>query len=166
MNTLLSFEALAEFYNGYAAIAERVERNTLQYMHIHTPLDDAIEKWVAQKYDVILTGNPGDGKTHLINTLQDGASIASAYLERDASQRDTETILNTLVHKKQESIPFLLAINHAPLRKLAALAKAYQGLEYLTNIPDEIDNLVYYNEEPQSKLSDTIVVDLNQREIV
>ncbi len=166
MSALLSFEALAEYYNGYAGIAERVERNTLQYMHIPTPLDDAIEKWIAQKYDVILTGNPGDGKTHLINTLQERTSLASAYLERDASQKETETILNIWLQKKQVGVPFLLAINHAPLRKLAVLAKAYQGLEYLTNIPDEIDNLVYYNEEPQSSLGNTIVVDLNQREII
>src|SRR5260221_6593601 len=166
MITQLSFEALTEYHNGYAAIAERVERNTLLYMHMRTRLDEELEGWIAQKKDVILTGNPGDGKTHLINILQDKAAIASAYVERDASQRDTGTILNAWFQKRGEGVPFLLAINHAPLRKLAEFAKSYEGLEYLTNILDEIDILVYYNKETQSKLPNTIIVDLSQREIV
>src|SRR5579884_533427 len=166
MKTLPLFEDLAEFYNGRNAVAERVETSKLQYMHIPTALDTAIEIWVTQKFDVILTGNPGDGKTHLISILQGKGSLLSAYVEKDASQKDTESILQVWQQKKQENVPFVLAINHAPLRNLAAKAKLYPNLEHLVNIPDEIDNCVYYNTPLESKLQRTIVVDLSQREIV
>ena len=166
MKALPLFEDLAEFYNGHNAVAERVEKSKLQYMHIPTRLDTAIETWVMQKSDVILTGNPGDGKTHIISILQDKGSLSTAYLEKDASQKDTEAILKMWQQKKQENIPFVLAINHAPLRNLAAKAQAYSGLEHLVNIPDEIENFIYYNEAPKSKLQRTVVVDLSQREIV
>lgn len=166
MKALPLFEDLAEFYNGHNAVAERVEESKLQYMHISTSLDTAIEAWVMQGLDVILTGNPGDGKTHLINILQSKGSLASAYLEKDASQQDTQTILKIWQQRKQENIPFVLAINHAPLRNLAAEVRGYPHLEYLANIPDEIDNCIYYNEAPKSKLQRTIIVDLSQREIV
>ena len=160
------FEDLAEFYNGHNAVAERVEKSKLQYMHIQTGLDTAIETWVMQKFDVILTGNPGDGKTHLISILQDKGLLSSAYVEKDASQKDTETILKIWQQKKQENIPFVLAINHAPLRNLAAKAQLYSHLEHVVHIPYEIDNCIYYNEVPKSKLQRTIVVDLSQHEIV
>jgi hypothetical protein len=166
MKALPLFEDLAEFYNGRNAVAERIEKSKLQYMHISTGLDAAIETWVMQKFDVILTGNPGDGKTHLISILQNRDSLSTAYLEKDASQKDTETILKIWQQKKRENKPFVLAINQAPLRYLAEKALAYSGLEYLANIPDEIDNCTYYNDVPQSKLQRTIVVDLSRREIV
>lgn len=165
MKALPLFEDLAEFYNGHNAVAERVEKSKLQYMHIPTDLDTAIETWVMQKFDIILTGNPGDGKTHLISILEDKGLLSSAYVEKDASQKDTNTILQIWQQKKRENIPFVLAINHAPLRDLAAGAQLYPYLEHLTNIPDEIDNCIYYNEVPKSKLQHTIVVDLGQREI-
>jgi len=160
------FDGIAEFYNGYNAVAERVEKNKLQYMHIPTSLDAELEAWVGNKYDVILTGNPGDGKTHLIKILEDRGLLTSAYVERDASQRNTETLLRTWSLKRQENVPFVLAINHAPLRNLATDAQSYQALEHLTNISEEIDNTVYYNEALKSNLQHTVVVDLNQREIV
>jgi hypothetical protein len=166
MKTLPLFEDLAEFYNGRNAVAERVETSKLQYMHIPTALDTVIETWVTQKFDVILTGNPGDGKTHLISILQGKGSLLSAYVEKDASQRDTESILQVWQRKRQENVPFVLAINHAPLRNLAAKAKVYPNLEHLVNIPEEIDNCVYYNTPLESKLQRTIVVDLSQREII
>ncbi len=125
MKSLPLFEDLAEFYNGRNAVAERVEKSKLQYMHIPTGLDTAIETWIMQKFDVILTGNPGDGKTHLISILQDKGLLSSAYVEKDASQKDTETILKIWQQKKQENIPFVLAINHAPLRNLAGQRPSY-----------------------------------------
>jgi len=164
MNAQLLFDDLAGFYNGYNAVAERVEKSKLQYMHISTGLDFELETWVRNNYDVILTGNPGDGKTHLIQILEDKGLLTSAYVEKDASQNDTETLLSIWKQKKQENVPFLLAINHAPLRNLATNAQRYQGIEYLASIPMEIDNTVYYNEVPKSKLERTIVVDLSQRE--
>ena len=123
MKSLPLFEDLAEFYNGRNAVAERVEKSKLQYMHIPTGLDTAIETWIMQKFDVMLpTGDPGDGKTHLISILQDKGLLSSAYVKKRSKPKDTETILKIWQQKKQENIPFVLAINHAPLRNLAAKA--------------------------------------------
>jgi len=166
MKAAFSVEDLISFYNGYNAVAERVDKIKLHHMHIKTLIDGAIEKWVQERKDIILTGNPGDGKTHLLNILQDRISTDSAYIEKDASQRDTITILQAWMQKKQEKIPFLLAINHAPLRDLAAGALQYQSLGYLNHILEEIDNTTYYDQPSKTGLPNTIVIDLNQREVV
>lgn len=160
---------LHDLYNGYNAVAERVDQDALEDIHITTPLDKQIHDWIQAGKDVILTGNPGDGKTHLIAMLSHQGLLDPAYPERDASQKTASEILATWMHKKQVGIPFVLAVNHAPLRELAqvALEEQYQPLQALRSIPDAIDSLIFYNEEPDEPiLSDMMVVDLSHRSLL
>ncbi len=162
---------LDNLYNGYNAVAERVSNQELATIHISTSLDEQIRTWIQNGNDVILTGNPGDGKTHMINILDHKGFLAPAYAERDASQKSAQDILATWMQQKQVGNSFVLAINHAPLRELSRVAQteaAYQPLSFLCHIPKEIDSLVYYDEPQASYLAHekVVVVDLSQRNLL
>ncbi len=157
---------IIDLYNSYSAIAERVDQGRLMDIHVSTLLDDRIRDWIRAGKDVILTGNPGDGKTHLIEVLRRENALGGAYTETDASEKEVEQILKTWIEQRAAGIPFVIAINHAPLRDLARGAAAFPLLSHLTQLITEIDLLVFYNEPGHSALENTIVVDLSQRELL
>ncbi len=156
---------IVDLYNSYNAIAERVSSSRREEIHVETNLDNKILTWIKKGKDVILTGNPGDGKTHLIEMLSNKLPLF-AYVEKDASQRDTYTILERWVEQKRQGKPFIVAINHAPLRGIALHASSFLELSYLENLPREINQSVFYNDPSDSTLNNTIVVDLSRRELL
>jgi hypothetical protein len=52
-------------YLGTSAYADHMDLRLLEPMHVKTSVDDAVVKAVKAGKSVVLTGNPGDGKTHL-----------------------------------------------------------------------------------------------------
>jgi hypothetical protein len=159
-------EYLVDLYNGYNSIAERVNKTRLLHIHVETALDAEIQSLVSDGNSVVLTGNPGDGKTHLIEILSGQGKIDSGYYEKDASQKESHEILSTWQQKRQDRTPFILAINHAPLVQLANIAEHFEDLIYLKNVPLEIENTIYYNEPQKSSLDSTVIIDLGQRELL
>ncbi len=166
-NDQLTIMDLLDYYNGYNSIAERVSPHTLRRLHIATDLEKYIQSAIVQGNDIILTGNPGDGKTHLITQLIEDGTIKSEYVEKDASQKISGEIYDQWREQRRKHQPFLLAINHAPLRRLVNEIRSVNdhGIDFI-NILVQIDKMTYYNEE-QSELTDTyLVIDLDQREIL
>lgn len=167
MSSQSNLDYVISLYNGHSAIAERVDFARLDQIHIPTPLDAKVEEWVAQKHDVVLTGNPGDGKTHLMNILDTQSRLLNAYLEKDASQKTARHILESWAENKRVGKPFVLAINHAPLRQLAEQAKDIPDLSYLNEkLPASVDNFVVYHTEGQEDLGPPMIIDLSQRELL
>ena len=56
-------------YRGASAYADRMAPEWLATIHIETDLDTELVQAVATGKSVVLTGNPGDGKTHLLRIL-------------------------------------------------------------------------------------------------
>lgn len=165
-----NIDYLIDLYNGHNAIAERVNTNRLEEIHVSTELDKKINHWLREGRDIILTGNPGDGKTHLMNVVLNGQDVT---LEKDASQKHAEEILDAWRESRKAGRPYILAINHAPLRKLAEEAKNYDDFRYLHDMispterdKSEIDNFILYNPEQATKLRQTVIIDLSQRELL
>lgn len=112
-------------YNGYSGIAEWASDNNRAHIHVKTELESKIVEWLIDGRDVILTGSPGDGKTHLLQQVKKELENQEVDLqtEQDASQKSEQDLLSIWRKARERSVPFLLAINHAPLRKLAEEAK-------------------------------------------
>ncbi len=149
---------LYSLYNASAAIAERVDPSVLADIHLPTPLDARIEAWINDGQDVILTGNPGDGKTHLIKYLDQQGRLVRGSAEPDASERQSADILETWMQQRRKREPYVLAINHAPLRRLAEEATRNGSFDDLRRIPAAIDQLIYYNERPEDILPSIMLV--------
>lgn len=118
-------------YNGYSGIAERVPADQWSLIHVDTDLQNHIVSWLRNKQDIILTGNPGDGKTHLMEVVLSQLDKDEINFKRDASQENAQAILTAWEQSKGNNKPFLLAINHAPLRNLAREAKNHPTLDFL-----------------------------------
>ena len=61
---------IRDFYRGSSGYADFIDYGFLSRVHVVTELDSAIIEAVGTGKDVVLTGNPGDGKTHIIRMLQ------------------------------------------------------------------------------------------------
>ena len=61
---------IRDFYRGSSGYDDFIDYGFLSRVHVVTELDSAIIEAVGTGKDVVLTGNPGDGKTHIIRMLQ------------------------------------------------------------------------------------------------
>lgn len=171
-------EFFLNLYNGYSGIAEHVKGENVERIHIDTKLQSKIVSWLEAGLDVILTGNPGDGKTHLLRKIQEELDVKGVEIisEADASQYSAEDILSKWVSSKEAHTPFLLAINHAPLRVLAGKAKGHPKLHYLYEgifppageaYQSEIISFVIYSKEQADYYRQTakpfMIIDLSWR---
>lgn len=152
-------EFFLDLYNGYSGIAERASDENRDRIHVKTPLESKIVEWLLKGRDVILTGSPGDGKTHLLQQVKVNLEQHEIKLqtEQDASQKTEPEILSEWKRARDGKVPFLLAINHAPLRKLAKAAgnepefKAFYDAILSELKTSEIVNFVIYSQEQRDE---------------
>lgn len=152
------------FYRGTSAYADHVDENLLSYIHLKTKLDDAIIKAVKFGKDIVLTGNPGDGKTHIIRMLKTKLESLPTppIVELDASTRTNDEIYESWKAAHEKKVPFVIAINAAVLY---AVYNAYPDFEPLKNAYSQMVNSVVFHKEKQQTDS-LIVFDLSKREIL
>lgn len=127
---MISWQAFAELDNGRTSFAEKQTVLEAQALHISVPtLEDGIIKLLKNRYRVYLTGNPGDGKTHLLRQLQERTNWpVTAWVEPDASAVTVADLLARIAATAADGAA-LLAINEGPLRQLVAHLLAPDGPE-------------------------------------
>lgn len=92
-------------------------------------LEKGIVELLQKGHRVYLTGNPGDGKTHLLRQLQGRADWpANTWVEPDASAVAPAELLVRIAGTPPDGAA-LLAINEGPLRQLIAQLPAPDGPE-------------------------------------
>ena len=64
-----------DFYRGSSGYADHIAPERLSLIHLKTRLDSAIIDAAKNGKDIVLTGNPGDGKTHIIRIMKDGCPL-------------------------------------------------------------------------------------------
>lgn len=68
--TKTGLQFVRDFYRGSSAYADHIASELLSAIHLETKLDTAIIESALSGKDIVLTGNPGDGKTHVIRMLK------------------------------------------------------------------------------------------------
>ncbi len=162
--TKKGLQFIRDFYRGISAYADFVDTNLLARIHLETRLDDAIVQAVESGKDVVLTGNPGDGKTHVIRILKDRLEKlpAPAVVELDASTLSNQEIYEHWVSARKSGKPFVIAINAAVLY---AVSKAYGHYEPIRAAYQQMMNAVVFHGEANSS-KDVVVFDLSKREVL
>ena len=131
---------LRRFYKNGSSYSDSTNLDVLKAMHIKTKLDESILNTIRQGKDCVLTGNPGDGKTHILRVLREEILEINDRIEPiyDASTLTTEEIAKKWMEAYENKIPFLIAINASILDELVHLssekvppvvAEAYQQFE-------------------------------------
>jgi hypothetical protein len=116
----MSYELLRGLYLGAASNADTTGRDAREMLHVRTELDNLVPRMVQDGLDVVITGNPGDGKSHLVRTLEDRGKLPGAEIELDLSAADEREVLERWRAARAGSRPFLLCGNEGPLKSLLA----------------------------------------------
>lgn len=114
----MSYEYLCSLYLGEGTNADLTSPEARDRVHVATELDELVAALLESGRDVVLTGNPGDGKSHLARRLQDRGALGRAELISDLSERDTREVVKTWRTLRASGRRVLLCGNEGPLREL------------------------------------------------
>lgn len=116
----MSYALLSSLYFGEGTNADLATPETRTLMHVPTDLDELLPSFLSRGLDVVLTGNPGDGKSHLVRLLQDKGALSGASVELDLSAKPTADVLAAWRAARSSRHPFVLCANEGPLTELLA----------------------------------------------
>lgn len=156
---------LADLARG--GFAESLAPHQRRQIHIETELDSFLEKSLDEGKQVVLTGNPGDGKTQHILMRQDQYPPEEYFYLLDASEyADYGDLLSEWNDQYESGTPGILAINDGPLYEMAT---AYSDqFDFLETIQRQLENQIVYDEDEIADIDfdDLVVVDLNNRDVL
>jgi hypothetical protein len=161
----LGVDFIRSLYRGRSGYADKLQDDFLRIIHVETNLDDAVIAAIQSGNDVVLTGSPGDGKTHLIRVLAeklDALSI-SPIVELDASCLSDEELFQKWSKAREVGHPFVLAINAAVL---FSLAEHYPNFKPISGAWRQMANTVLFNNINLPSTGNVIVFDLSRRDIL
>jgi hypothetical protein len=153
-------DIVRSLYKSSASCADHHDAVFLKGLHIQTAIDDAITLAARQNKIVIVTGNPGDGKTHLIRRVQDDFP-AKARVNEDANQREDKALIKEIDDAYQSKNPFVLAINEGVLLSICEQARTKSV--WAKDVIQAILRPYIYDDEVMQSDSRLLVLDLNLR---
>lgn len=157
-------EFAMNLYRGKSAFADEFSELELSKLHVTTNLDKAIIANVAAGNDVVLTGNPGDGKTHMIKML--GRAFEELgrppIVELDASTKTSKEIYEEWKSARELKLPFVIAINAAVLYELSI---SYPDFPPINSAGYQLINTISFDGEGNKNDIDSqvVVYDLSRR---
>jgi hypothetical protein len=158
----VGLQFIRDFYRGTSAYADHVDTELLSYIHLKTKLDNAVIDAAKAGKDIVLTGNPGDGKTHIIRVLKERLEQLDTpvIVELDASTLSNEEIHSRWEQAKRSHTPFVIAINAAVLY---SVYKSHPDFQPIKEAYSQMANAVVFHDENVD--TDSLVVfDLSKRE--
>jgi hypothetical protein len=155
---------LQQLYNHRSCYADRLSDAQLAAIHVETPLEGFIVERLKAGVDVVLTGNPGDGKTHLIMRLLPTLRALGVEHHADATAEESyDVLLEQWRRARRRRKAFCLAVNEWPLLEFTRLHG--EAFAPLREVRDQIDRGVIYDDQ-QAEVKSVVVVDLNHRNLV
>ena len=156
---------IRDFYRGSSAYADHLSYEDLDAFHLQTELDDAIIQDVLDGKDVILTGNPGDGKTHIIRKLEGQLKAIGKpiCIVLDASTLSDKEIQEKWEKSKLENKSFIIAINAAVLYSVHEKFPSYGPIDSAYNL---MIKSVVFHKDSMINNNELTVYDLSKRDIL
>jgi len=159
-------EFIERLYRSANSYADRLTGEELGWIHVDLGLDGYLLDQARAGRQIVVTGNPGDGKTHLIERLRPGFEAVGALVLTDANTLSDDEILTAWRTCEQDGRPLVLAINEWPLFVLRRKARA-TGFAPVGEALRQVQQAMYYlPPEPLSPKGNVIVVDLNLRNVL
>ena len=114
---------IERLYRSTNSYADRLTPDELESIHVDLGVDNYLVEQAEAGRQIVVTGNPGDGKTHLIERLRPKLEALGARVITDANACTDDEILEQWdASAATTSTPFILAINEWPLFVLQRLA--------------------------------------------
>jgi hypothetical protein len=148
-------------YRSLAACADHHDEKTVALLHIETAVDSFLRLRASKGGVIFVTGNPGDGKTHLLKHL--GADLSEAGLKviLDANQLSDEALADAIEKAYScRSGGAVLAINEGVL---VNLLDRYANRGWARGVKNYLLAPFWYREAPVPLDPRVCVIDLNLR---
>ena len=155
---------------GPNAVSEGLSDDDYARLHLATPLEDYLLEEARRGVSIVLTGNAGDGKTHLAKTLQRRLASDAERFEFafDAtaimtSQDGVAPIIETWRRASNDGKGMVLAINQYPLHMLrpklrSVLPAVFDAIEWQWRARLHVER-----SDASSDWGDLLLVDLSLR---
>ena len=156
---------IKKLYNGKNCYSDHMGQEELELLHIPSNIEDIIVGMLEQKKIVILTGNPGDGKTFIIKAIEERINNLDVYTHTDLSQvSDYAEIAKDICRCYENGQPAVLAVNEYPFLQLCKCLRQIDN-----DIYDEVMQIreaaITYD-IPRADLKRIAVIDLNERTLL
>lgn len=163
----VSISFIERLYRSTNIYADRLTPDELAHIDVDLGLDSYLIGQAEAQQQIIITGNPGDGKTHVIERLRPQLEATGALVLTDANALADAEILNHWVACAETSRPFVLAINEWPLFVLRRLART-RSFGAVAEALRQVQQAVYYveSDRPLPAQGNVVVVDLSLRNIL
>lgn len=103
-------------YRASAACADHHEAATVRMLHIETSVDDFLRAQAKVGGVIFVTGNPGDGKTHLLRHLEAELRAEKIDLRLDANEEEADRLIESIDEAtKRKGRGIAVAINEGIL---------------------------------------------------
>jgi hypothetical protein len=155
-----------KLYRNANSYADRLTLDELEWIHVDLGLDDYLVDSAKKGRQLVITGNPGDGKTFVIERLRETlVSTYDAVVITDANAcSDTET-LSSWRSCDANNRAFILAINEWPLFELRRLARK-EAFAAVDEAVRQVRSAVYFGDPPLARQGRVSVIDLNLRNVL
>ena len=156
---------VSKLYRHGNSFADRLSDEELEWINVDLGLDEFILDAVDEGRQLIITGNPGDGKTFVIQRMRKILEHRGAVVFTDANACTDTEILSAWRTCDENRQPFVLAINEWPLFELLRLARQ-EDFEPVQEAIRQVQEAVYYGKPPAREVGRVLVVDLNLRNVL
>lgn len=163
--TTLDLRFLSRLAQG--GFAEKLTEEQRREIHITTRLDVYLENALENGKQIVLTGNPGDGKTQYVLQMEPDFPKPDYFYISDASEYDDYT---NLLSKWKDALdaekPGILAINDGPLYEMTT--QYSDEYHFLEDVRNQFQNQIIYDDSQANEANfDSIaVIDLNNRNVL
>lgn len=155
---------------GTQSCSDCLNDEDLDRLHVPTGIEDFLVQKVQEGFSIILTGNAGDGKTHLLKRIAPSLSAAGALVDLDATavmRRGTVApILDRWKAALDAQKPYCVAANEYPLHLLTRAARGVLPDALHGELSRQTKERLAYGADtkPAEKASENLlVVDLSLR---
>ncbi|MBX3498936.1 MAG: hypothetical protein KF889_05780 [Alphaproteobacteria bacterium] len=150
---------------GPKAIAEALSDDDFERLHIDGKIERFLADQVRAGRSVVLTGNAGDGKTHLLRRARTALEAAGAIVVEDATALmrggDPAPILAEWQKAIEQARPFCIAANEYPLYQLRM---ADPAAAHLSEVSRQCRHRLAYGPKSQEEAAgNVLVIDLSLR---
>ncbi len=158
---------IERLYRSANSYADRLSPEELESIHVDLGVDEYIVAQSGAGRQIIVTGNPGDGKTHLIERIRAQLEAHGARVITDANACSDEEILDQWSASRKDGKPFVLAINEWPLYVLQRLA-APREFTPVTEALRQVTSARFFVEDhrPEDVKDNVVVIDLSLRNLL
>jgi hypothetical protein len=112
---------------GHDSCSDCVSEADLDRLHVPSPLEDFLVRRAREGFSIVLTGNAGDGKTHLLRRIAPALTEANAIVDFDATAVMRKGAVTPILDRWRSALdarrPYCIAANEYPLHLLIRAGK-------------------------------------------